>query len=157
MVPSSTRRLHDHPSARPIRARVAAAVTAVTAVAVISACGADAGAEPLRSYAVGIQAIERGDTYGYVSVGEVDLRVGDEVTFEMDNAGALIHDLVVVAPEGDTIAASEPIGPGQSISLTVQFEEPGRYRLRCNVDDHLTVHDMQVFVEVKNADGTSSL
>ena len=154
MAPPSSHR----PPVRPTACRVPARVLcAVTAVAALSACGADAGAEPLRSYAVGIQAIERGETYGYVSVGEVDLRVGDEVTFEMDNTGALIHDLVVVAPEGDTIAASDPIGPGQSLSLVVQFEEPGRYRLRCNVDDHLTVHDMQVFVEVKNADGTSSL
>lgn len=123
----------------------------------MTACGSDAGADPLRAYTVQLRAVEQGETYGYVSVGEVDLRVGDEVTFEMDNAGALIHDLVVVAPEGDTIAASDPIGPGQTISLVVEFEEPGRYRLRCNVDDHLTVHDMQVFVEVKNADGTSSL
>ena len=146
------------PSVRPpVRRALARVVAAAATVSVITACGADAGAEPLRSYAVGIQAIERGETYSYVSVGEVDLRVGDEVTFEMENAGALIHDLVVIAPEGNAIASADPVGPGQDASLVVQFEEPGRYRLRCNVDDHLTVHDMQVFVEVKNADGTSSL
>lgn len=138
-------------------ARVAAAIAAAS---LLAACGADDGGsatEPIRAYTVELRAIEQGETYSYVSVGEVDLRVGDEVTFEMDNAGALIHDLVVIAPEGDAIASADPVAPGQTASVVVQFEEPGRYRLRCNVDDHLTVHDMQVFVEVKNADCTSSL
>jgi uncharacterized cupredoxin-like copper-binding protein len=143
---------HRHRLARLVAGCVAAVLPA-------AACGADAGtsaAEPLRSYTVALSAIERGDTYSYVSEEQVDLRAGDEVTFEMDNAGLLVHDLVVIAPDGSAIAAADPVAAGQTATLVVQFEEPGRYRLRCNVDDHLTVHDMQVFVEVKNADGTAA-
>ncbi len=122
----------------------------------LTACGSDGAAsdEPTREYTLRLRAEDQGDRYTYIAEDPLDLRAGDRVTFAMDNAGLLIHDLVVVGEDGSAIATGPAVGPGQSLTLTVDFEEPGFYRLRCNVDDHLTVHDMQVFIEVKAADAT---
>lgn len=127
-------------------------LAAFTVALALSGCGADGAAAPLREYTVRLRAEEQADRYTYVAEEPVDLRAGDRVTFQMRNDGALPHDLVVVAPDGSTIATAAPVGAGQALSLTVDFEEPGAYRLRCNVDDHLTVYDMQVFVEVGEPD-----
>ena len=137
----------------------AAAVTLLTVlfpVLALTACGADAGAEPTRTYTLHIEAVENGDQYDYVATDPIDLRVGDRVTFEMVNNGALIHDLVVVHPDGQTIATADAVGAGATLSLTVDLAEPGFYRLNCNVDNHLTQHGMQAIVEVLNADGSSA-
>ncbi len=132
--------------------------TALVAALLVTACGGDgiASSEPTREYALRLRAEEQGDRYTYIAEDPVDVRAGDRVTFEMDNAGLLIHDLVVVAQDGSAIATAPAVGPGQSLSLTVDFAEPGAYRLRCNVDDHLTLHDMQVVIEVKEPDADAT-
>lgn len=125
-------------------------------IVLLTACGGDGATSdaPTREYTLRLRAEDHEDRYTYIAEDPVDLRAGDRVTFAMDNAGLLIHDLVVVAEDGSAIATAPAVGPGQSLTLTVDFDEPGVYRLRCNVDDHLTVHDMQVFLEVKDADAT---
>ena len=125
-------------------------------VLALTACGSDTGSEPSRQYTFHIEAVENGDQYDYVAKDPIDLRVGDRVTFEMVNNGALIHDLVVVHPDGQTIATAAAVAAGATLSVTVDFVDPGFYRLNCNVDNHLTQHGMQAIVEVLNADGTSS-
>lgn len=121
------------------------------AVGLLAACGADGDAEPERSYTVGIRADDAGDEYLYIAKEELDLRVGDEVTFEFENTGSLPHDLQVVDPDGDQIGVSSVAAAGETVSVTVLFEEPGFYRLNCLVDDHLTAHGMQAIVEVADA------
>jgi len=126
--------------------------TAIAAVATLGACGADGDAfTPTREYAIGLRAEERGDGYGYVAEDALDLRVGDRVTFEMRNDGDLIHDLVVVHPDGRAIATGPAIAAGASLDLVVDFVDAGIYRLNCNVDDHLTVYGMQELVQVAEA------
>lgn len=141
-----------HRSAAPPHRRLTRLrLTVVVAIAVLAgaACGGDGVASPTREYVVRLRAEEQGEHYTYIAEDPVDLRAGDRVTFEMRNDGVLIHDLAVVDEAGTELAVADAVGAGQVLRLSVDFEEPGLYRLRCNVDDHLTVHDMQVFVEVK--------
>lgn len=123
----------------------------VTALA-LSGCSSDEApaTDPARSYTVELSVDDSGDEYRYVAAGAtpVDIRTGDEVTFDLTNTGTLPHDLVVVDPAGGTIGSTPVIGPGATTTVTVMFEEPGFYGLRCLVDDHLTTHGMQTFVEV---------
>lgn len=114
----------------------------------LTACGSDGAAEPARSYTLHLRAEDSDERYTYVAEDDVDIHVGDEVTFEVDNAGALIHDLQVVDPDGGVVGVAAAADPGATTSVTVLFEEPGYYRLNCLVDNHLTEHDMQVIVEV---------
>lgn len=121
----------------------------VAAVALtLSACGSNASSEPLRSYTLHLRADDSEPEYMYIAEDAVDLRVGDQVTFEMRNDGTLDHDLQVVDPAGDDIATADAVGPGQTLTLIVDFDDPGFYQLNCLVDNHLTEHGMQAIVEV---------
>ncbi len=117
----------------------------------VSCAGTDEPA-PVRAYSIDLSVDDSAERYRYVSTEVVDIRVGDEVTFELANTGTLIHDLQVVDPAGATIATAQPVAPGQTTMVTTRFDEPGFYRLDCLVDDHLTVHEMQTFVEVTDPD-----
>ncbi|MGA1440852.1 MAG: hypothetical protein ACO4AY_08720 [Ilumatobacteraceae bacterium] len=128
------------------RWRVVAALL-VTA-SLTGACAGEPAASPLRSYVLRLRADDTGDTYRYVAKDPVDIRVGDQVTFEFDNTGTLIHDLQIVAPDGTTIGAAASTRPGATSEVTVVFTEGGYFRLNCLVDDHLTVHRMQTVIEV---------
>lgn len=126
-------------------------IVLAAAVVPLTACGADGVAEPSRSYSLRLRADDAGQEYLYIAQDPIDLRVGDEVTFEFDNTGSLPHDLQVVDPAGEQMAVSTVAAPGDTTSVSVQFEEPGLYRLNCLVDDHLTAHGMQAIVEVTDA------
>ena len=132
---------------RPIRG----AVLALGLILPLAACASDGEAEPLRSYTLHLRADDSQQEYVYIAEDAVDLRVGDEVTFEFDNTGSLAHDLQVVDPAGVEIGLSTVAPAGGTTSVTVLFEEPGFYRLNCLVDDHLTEHGMQAIVEVTEA------
>ena len=106
-------------------------------------------AAPTRSYSVDLQMVDDEDRYSYVAVGEVPVfEAGDEVTFVVENTGTLLHDLQVVDPEGVAIATAAAVAPGDSLTITVDLDEPGIYQLNCLVDDHLTRHHMQTLIEV---------
>lgn len=118
-----------------------------------ASCGGNATSEPTRAYTLGLEVDDSGERYRYVATGDVDIRVGDEVTFELHNTGSLPHDLQIVDPDGDEIALAPPIVSGDRLSVTARFDEAGFFRLNCLVDDHLTVHDMQTFIEVTESTG----
>lgn len=111
-------------------------------------CGGDGHSDPAREYTIGLEVDDGGQRYRYVATDPVDIRVGDEVTFELVNTGALVHDLRVVGPDGSPIATAAPVVPGGRASVTARFDEAGFFRLDCLVDDHLTEHEMQTFIEV---------
>ena len=125
---------------------------AVLFVVTATACGGNSTGT-VRSYSIGLEVEDGSDRYRFIATDEVDVRVGDEVTFELENTGTLIHDLQVVDPEGNRVAYAEPTAPGADATLTVLFEEDGFFRLNCLVDDHLTEHDMQTFFEVTDPSG----
>ena len=126
------------------------AVLAVAPMALLSACGDDdAGPDVERSYDVELRVDDSGEEYKFVAVDDVpDFRVGDEVTFIVDNTGALPHDLQVQAPDGDIVGVAPAVSPGDTLEVTAFLGQVGIYRLNCLVDDHLTLHDMQTLIEV---------
>jgi uncharacterized cupredoxin-like copper-binding protein len=124
----------------------------VAAVALtVSACGSNASSEPLRSYTLHLRMDDNEPEYVYIAEDPVDLRVGDQVTFEVRNDGTLDHDLQIVDPNGDDIATAQAVAPGDTLALTVDFEDAGFYQLNCLVDNHLTEHGMQAIVEVTDS------
>lgn len=137
--------------------RLAAVLATVTAGVAGTACGSDAGAEPTRETTLVLEAYEDGDAYGYRAVGPVDVRVGDRLTIEMRNAGALLHDMAVIHPDGSTLVTAAAVATGDVAAVTIDLDDAGIYRINCNVDNHLTEHGMQAPFEVKNADGSSTL
>jgi plastocyanin len=127
-------------------------ISVIAAALALSACGGgDEAAEPVRSYTLHLHTEDSMDEYEYIADDPIDVRVGDEVTFEVDITGTLIHDLQIVDPAGTAMASAPPAVPGDTTSVTVLFEEPGFYRLNCLVDNHLTEHDMQAIIEVTDA------
>lgn len=118
------------------------------AIGAVTGCGSNGDATPVRSYTLHIRTDDASDKYAYIAEDPFDLRVGDEVTFEMSNTGTLIHDLQIVGPDGIAVATAPPVASGAALSLTVLFDEAGYYQLNCLVDDHLTKHSMQALVEV---------
>lgn len=120
-------------------------------LAVGTACGSNASAEPEREYTLRLRAVENGADYGYVADDPVDVRVGDRVTFEVRNDGALPHDLQILDPSGESIGVAPAVPSGETLQLSVTFDESGFYRLNCLVDDHLTVYGMQEIIEVADA------
>ncbi len=114
----------------------------------LTSCGGDDGGGATRAYDVRLRTDDSTEEYAYIAEDDVDLRVGDEVTFRMRNTGSLNHDLQVVDPDGAAIATAPAVAPGDTLALTVLFDEAGFYRLNCLVDNHLTEHGMQTFVEV---------
>ena len=57
-----------------------------------------------------------------------------EWTITLTNRGRMPHDLVV-EQDGDDIAGTDTIGPGESTTLTVTLT-PGRYVFYCSVGNH---------------------
>ncbi|WP_158548669.1 plastocyanin/azurin family copper-binding protein [Blastococcus sp. TF02A-26] len=62
-----------------------------------------------------------------------DLAAG-EYTIELTNDGSATHDLVVER-DGEDVAGTEDIGPGQSSAVTVTLE-PGEYVFYCSIGNH---------------------
>lgn len=133
-----------------MRRLVTVVLVALAVVGTVS-CGGEP--EPARSYTLGLEVDDSEERYRYVATDSVDIRVGDEVTFVLDNTGSLVHDLQIVDPAGATIATAAPVLPGGQASVTARFEEAGFFRLNCLVDDHLIEHEMQTFIEVNESDG----
>ncbi len=122
---------------------------AIAPIALLSACGDDGGPDVERSYDVELKVDDSGDDYKFVAVDEIpDFRVGDEVTFIVENTGTLNHDLQVQAPDGDIAGVAPAVAPGDTLEVTAFLGQVGIYRLNCLVDDHLTQHDMQTLIEV---------
>ncbi len=137
-------------SGTPLGNRTRALTFLSAALVALGACAGDSESST-REHTLRLLAQEHGDEYGFVADGPVDLRVGDRVTFELQNDGRLPHDLAVIHPDGHTIGTTPAAPPGDVVSVEVDLAEPGYYRLNCNVDDHLTTHGMQAIVEVSES------
>ncbi|GAB3198338.1 hypothetical protein GCM10027261_25560 [Geodermatophilus arenarius] len=69
----------------------------------------------------------------YIDLSESSLTPG-EYTIEVVNEGNATHDLVVER-DGQDVAASDTIGPGESTTLTVTLEA-GEYVFYCSIGNH---------------------
>jgi plastocyanin len=134
--------------------RLASVVAALFVLATpLTACGSDDAAfTPTREYTLHLRAEDSDpEKFTFVAEDAVDVRVGDRVTFEVRNDGALPHDLEVRDPEGTVIGKAAAVGPGATLSAVADITVTGIYALRCNVGDHLTKHRMQALIEAKPA------
>ncbi|MGY1669354.1 cupredoxin domain-containing protein [Geodermatophilus sp. SYSU D00710] len=69
----------------------------------------------------------------YIDLSESSFTPG-EYTIEVVNEGNATHDLVVER-DGQDVAASDTIGPGESTTLTVTLEA-GEYVFYCSIGNH---------------------
>lgn len=81
--------------------------------------------------------------FGY-ELDATELAAG-EYTINLTNAGNASHDLVVER-DGEELAGTEVIGPGESSTVTVMLE-PGEYVFYCSVGNHRSM-GMEVAVTV---------
>ena len=75
---------------------------------------------------------------------------GDTLNLTVVNQGSLRHNLEISTPTGQRVARLEAIGPGTTATLSARLTEVGRYRLICDVDDHLA-RGMKATIEVTTA------
>ena len=157
----------SHPLRTRARRAPAAAVLAIAA-ALLTGCGGDdpeadaggtttssssaeettesssAAGETSESDASGTQTIEVASVDFSFELAEDTLAPGTyEIT--LTNEGGATHDLVVER-DGEDVAASDQIGPGESSTFEVTLEE-GEYVFYCSVGNHRSM-GMEVPVQV---------
>ncbi|MCA0146700.1 plastocyanin/azurin family copper-binding protein [Blastococcus sp. LR1] len=79
-----------------------------------------------------------------IALEESELTAGS-YEIEVVNDGSATHDLVVEL-DGEDIAASDTIGPGESTTVTVDLE-PGEYVFYCSIGAHRSM-GMELTVQV---------
>ena len=145
------------PTGTPRRARSVGAGLIAAALVTLSACGSDDGGDTAAegsspstsssssspsetaSGAPGAGATDTVQTLDVTSVdfdyelASTELGAG-EYTIELTNDGSATHDLVVER-DGEDVAGTEDIGPGQTSAVTVTLE-PGEYVFYCSIGNH---------------------
>ena len=112
------------------------AVLAAVVVLATACAGDEANTDDL--VAAAVRTIEiRASEYAFNGDPGV-IRAGDMVEFAVDNVGQIEHNLEVLSAAGRSLGRTERIPAGSTASVTVTFDEPGTYRLICDVDDHLS-------------------
>jgi plastocyanin len=158
---------HRTPAARRLALGAAAAVTLLT----LTACGSDEPGDPEAEATVTTDSAEpsssrpadSGQTSaspsaaeqesGSITATEADFSItldedsvaAGDYDVQVVNEGGATHDLVVER-DGEDVAASDPIGPGESTTLTVTLE-PGEYVFYCSIGNHRAM-GMEMTVEV---------
>ncbi|UOY01719.1 cupredoxin domain-containing protein [Blastococcus sp. PRF04-17] len=99
---------------------------------------------PVESPAAQTRTITATEADFRISLDRPDLSAG-EYEVVVVNAGGMTHDLVVER-DGEQVAASAGIAPGDSATFTVTLE-PGTYVFYCGVGNHREM-GMEISVEV---------
>jgi plastocyanin len=110
------------------------AFIAACALAVVVSCGADdsSGADGGEARTVQISAVE----YAFNASESITIEAGDTIEFVVSNDGTIDHEMEVLTEANRRLGETDRISPGGSDSVTVTFEEPGVYRVICDIDDH---------------------
>jgi plastocyanin len=125
--------------------RVAAAGSLALALGLLTACGGDSEAASPSSSTSSSSSSSSSSAAGQaqtLTVTEVgfDIRLessnlpAGDYTITVKNEGDATHDLVV-EQDGEDIAKSDSIGPGEEATFTVALE-PGRYVFYCSIGNH---------------------
>lgn len=111
-----------------------ASVLLVAAALPLAACGSDESGDGATTAAASGETIEISATDFAFDPPTIELEGPGEYTFRLVNDGGTSHALEI---EGAGIeeAASETIGPGETIDLTVELKD-GEYEMYCPVDGH---------------------
>ncbi|GAA3159303.1 hypothetical protein GCM10010531_08340 [Blastococcus jejuensis] len=147
-------------------ARGAAVGVLAVAAALLTACGGSssdgddaaatttsASSETTSSSPAGESSASSPSAVGTITATEADFSitldedslVAGEYEIEVVNEGNATHDLVVER-DGEDVAASDTIGPGESTTLTVTLDE-GEYVFYCSIGNHRSM-GMEVTVQV---------
>lgn len=87
---------------------------------------------------------------------ELDVALGTEVTFNVNNTGQFPHNVTFVAPDGtETNLFTANVAAGQSATGTFTFNQAGEWRMYCPVGQH-EEQGMVGTVRVAAASGTQS-
>jgi plastocyanin len=120
--------------------RVAAAGGLALALGLLTACGGSSdAASPSSSTSSSTSAVGQAQTLTVTEVGfdikleSSDLPAGD-YSITVRNEGDATHDLVV-EQDGQDIAKSDTLGPGDSATFTVTLQ-PGQYVFYCSIGNH---------------------
>ncbi|WP_104525281.1 cupredoxin domain-containing protein [Blastococcus atacamensis] len=140
--------------------RIAAAALLSGALAAVSACSggmdgtdaaprsSEASAPATSSGAAGsesaVQTITATEDDFSIAVAEQELSAGS-YEIEVVNDGSATHDLVVER-DGEDVAASDILGPGESATVTVDLEA-GEYVFYCSIGNHRSM-GMELTVQV---------
>jgi plastocyanin len=158
------------PSTVPSSRRLPAVAALALALGVLTACGGDSGADDAASTTTSAStetstdssspsSDSGGDSGGDSSEAETIEVSAVDFSFELDedsfspgtyevtltNDGDATHDLVV-EQDGEAVAESDQIGPGESTTFEVTLEE-GEYVFYCSVGNHRAM-GMEVPVDV---------
>jgi plastocyanin len=121
--------------------RVAAAGGLALALGLLTACGgsSDAASPSSSTSSSSASAVGQAQTLTVTEVGfdikleSSDLPAGD-YSITVRNEGDATHDLVV-EQDGQDIAKSDTLGPGDSATFTVTLQ-PGQYVFYCSIGNH---------------------
>jgi uncharacterized cupredoxin-like copper-binding protein len=121
--------------------RVAAAGGLALALGLLTACGgsSDAASPSSSTSSSSASAVGQAQTLTVTEVGfDIKLESGDlpagDYTITVRNEGDATHDLVV-EQDGQDIAKSDTLGPGDSATFTVTLQ-PGQYVFYCSIGNH---------------------
>jgi uncharacterized cupredoxin-like copper-binding protein len=98
------------------------------AIVAVSACGGGGASQPAGSIKVNMTEFKFDPSTISAPTGKV--------TFFLVNSGTVAHDMVVMGPGGDRIAASELVQPGNSSVFTVSNLTAGSYPFICDQPGH---------------------
>ena len=146
---------HSSASTHPTRRLARGTAVLAIAVAVLTACGGDDASDPEATTTAAetssesasptsgsesetpdsgeAQSITATEDDFSISLDEDGLTAGT-VEIEVVNDGSATHDLVVER-DGEDVAATETIAPGESATLTVDLEA-GDYVFYCSIGNH---------------------
>ncbi|MEM1331899.1 MAG: cupredoxin domain-containing protein [Actinomycetota bacterium] len=122
-------------------ARAVSCTAAIGSLSTIAACGEPDDTSDGRELAVELTAVE----FAFRADEAIEIRAGDTVTFGVRNEGELDHQLEVLSEASRSLGMTERIAPGARRAVTVIFDEPGAYRVVCDIDDHLSRGHQAVF------------
>jgi hypothetical protein len=105
---------------RSLRRRSGVGLTALLAATALAGCGCAVRTEDGPTIRVAVREYR-------LTPATIDTRAGT-VALQVTNAGRLTHDLVVTAPDGETVAKSDPIAPGTTTTLDATLAR-GTYTL----------------------------
>jgi plastocyanin len=138
------RTTHQARSGRSVWRWSGVAVLIVAAALGIAACGGDDDEADTAAETTGT-AEEAGGTGGgeTVDITATDFKFDPkdpavqpgQVTLDLTNDGETLHNIEIEGPSGEA-ELPEDIGPGEKGAVTVDLNEPGKYKFYCPVGNH---------------------
>lgn len=99
----------------------------------ITVTGSGGTATPKPSEVVAVSAMD----YSYDGLDGAEFEQGATVKIRMTNdAPGEKHELEVFGPDGGVLGEVGPTKPGATGHVVLTFDEPGKYRFVCGIDDH---------------------